>query len=85
MIILLNSGQKKIVPILEISQGQCPWKDFRINPDLSGFDRFFISCPNFFIKKDKFFIFKIFIFFFIFFSFFLLNLGLIIKVVQNES
>ena len=61
---------KNLVPIFENSQGQCPRKDFRIFPDLSGFIRILISCPNFFLKKDKFFIF-IFCKKFIFFSFIL--------------
>ena len=61
---------KNLVPIFENSQGQCPRKDFRIFPVLSGFIRILISCPNFFIKKDKFFIF-IFCKKFIFFSFIL--------------
>ena len=62
---------KKIVPILEISQGQCPRKDFRIFADYSGFFRILISCPNFFLKKINF----LFLFFvknlFIFYIFFL--------------
>ena len=64
---------KNLVPIFENSQGQCPRKDFRIFPVLSGFIRILISCPNFFIKKDKFFIFifcKKFIFFSFIFGFF---------------
>ena len=61
---------KNLVPIFENSQGQCPRKDCRIFPVLSGFIRILISCPNFFLKKDKFFIF-IFCKKFIFFSFIL--------------
>ena len=61
---------KNLVPIFKNSQGQCPRKDFRIFPVLSGFIRILISCPNFFLKKDKFFIF-IFCKKFIFFSFIL--------------
>ena len=55
---------KYLVPIFENSQGQCPRKDFRIFPVLSGFIRILISCPKkkinflflFFVKNLYFFL-----------------------------
>ena len=60
---------KNLVPIFENSQGQCPRKDFRIFPVLSGFIRILISCPNFFLKKDNIFFVKNLYFFLLFLGF----------------
>ena len=65
---------KNLVPIFENSQGQCPRKDFRIFPVLSGFILILISCPNFFLKKIKIFFVKN-LYFFLLFWVFLRNLG----------
>ena len=70
---------KNLVPIFENSQGQCPRKDFRIFPVLSGFIRILISCPNFFLKKDNIF----FLFFVKNLYFFLLFLGFSAKITKN--
>ena len=72
---------KNLVPIFENSQGQCPRKDFRIFPDLSGKIRILISCPNFFLKKINF----LFLFFVKNLYFFLLFLGFSAKFRFKKS
>ena len=53
---------KNLVPIFENSQGQCPRKDFRIFPVLSGFLRIFpVFCGFFFFFVKNLFIFLLFL------------------------
>ena len=78
-VFLLKSAQKKLSQFSKIPKVNVLGRIsgfFRFYPDLSGFIRILISCPNFFLKKDN-------IFFVKNLYFFLLFLGFSAKITKN--